>query len=145
MQLTEHFKWNMSHDRGSYSVSFANDLAPIASQPEREIQYPAIAMPLVARAVDFTKMKQIDFWVILADGVHVEAMIEKVGEERVTTPAGELDTEKLIVHYAHAIPSTFGPRTDRETYWRAKDQARTLLKMEGAGYGLTLEKVARVK
>ncbi len=104
------------------------------------LAYPTVAMPLVVRTVDFTLNKQVDFSVILIDGTYVDAMIELVGTEKITTAAREEDAEKIVVHYAHAIESTFGPTTDEVTYWRALDPARTLIQVRSnaGNFGMTL-------
>jgi hypothetical protein len=105
--------------------------------PFEPLTYPAVAVPLLVRAIDFSRMKQVDFGVMLMDGTHVDAMVELVGTEQ--------DSEKLVVHYAHAIESTFGPRAQKEIYWRGVDPARTLLRMESenGNYGVTFVETIR--
>jgi hypothetical protein len=110
------------------SDDYGNDERTVPLAP---LTYPAVGVPLLIRAVDFSRMKQVDFSVVLMDGTHVGAMVELVGTEG--------DAEKIIVHYAHAIDSTFGPRAQKEIYWRGLDPARSLLKMESedGNYGVT--------
>ena len=107
----------------------------------QRLTYPAVAVPFLVRSVDFSRMKQVDFSVILMDGVHVDAMVEVTGTENVNGTEGE----RIVVHYAHAIDSTFGTQVDKEVFWRGLDPARTLLKVEALNrsYGLALVESVR--
>lgn len=111
----------------------------------QKLTYAGPQVPLLVRGADFTRSKQLDFGVLSLDGAHVSAMIEIVGQERVSTKAGELEGEKILVHYAKPTPSLFGSPTSKEIFWRGTDPARTLLKMqaEDGAYGLELVETVR--
>lgn len=126
----------------SRSDDYGNDARTLEVQP---LTYAAPQVPLLVRSADFSKSHQLDFAVLTLDGDHVSAMVEVVGKEPVSTPAGELEGEKILVHYAKSTPSIFGTPTTEEIFWRGTDPARTLLKMQSdAGtHGLKLVETVR--
>ena len=107
------------------------------------------ALPLVVRALDLSRGPQT-FSLVLGDsrasqgGARVQVTARLVGEETVTYPGGPIETEKIELAYAEAAPSLIGETTGQtETYWRAKDPSRTLVKLEGATYTMTLVEAVR--
>jgi hypothetical protein len=111
------------------------------------LTYPAVSVPFLVRATDFTKVKQLDLYVLELDGSTVGAMIEIVGKEVLQVPQydGDVEAEKILIHYAKPVASILGVETSRETYWRGPDAQRTLLAMEGDGatHGLRLVESVR--
>lgn len=120
-----------SDDYGNQSGSF----------DDTDGAYPPPMIPLLVRALDLSRDSSITFSVLLFDGETVQAEAVLAGSDRITTPGGDVDAERITLSYSRAIPSPIAEESDlQETYWRAKDGARTLLRIEGitGRYRMTL-------
>lgn len=108
--------------------------------------YPVALLPLLVRGLDASAGTAHPFEVVLLDGTHVGAEARFAGRETVETPAGPVEAERIEVSYDAPVPSMIAETSDaREVYWRALDDARTLVKVEGAesGYTMTLVEALR--
>ena len=120
-----------SDDYGNQETSFA--------RPEGA--YPFAQLPLLLRAFDFSSSKRLELRLLLDDGTTVGARAEMAGVERLETPAGTFETEKITLSYDGNVPSLVGERAEGvEHYWRSTGPGRHLVKLEAAGgrYRLTL-------
>lgn len=120
-----------SDDYGNDAGSFGYDRG----------SYPPALVPLLVRGVDFSRDSSSTFSVLLLDGETVAAQASLVGRDRITTPGGDRDAERIAVSYDRAVPSPIAEESDlQETYWRGTDEARILLQVEGGTgrYRMTL-------
>lgn len=104
--------------------------------------YPPALIPLLVRAMDFSRSSRREFGVLLESGEVVSATAELVAEERIDTELGE----RIAVTYAGEVPSPFAEEADAsETYWRGVGERRHLLAVEGgtARYRMELVEAAR--
>ena len=102
--------------------------------------YPAALLPLLIRGLDLSAGDQ-RFEVILEDGERIGLTAKRTGEQNIATEAGQRNAEVIEVRYDSAAPSMIGERSDAvERYYRATDNERLLLRVEGGSgrYSMTL-------
>jgi hypothetical protein len=126
------------------SDDYGNTEATFAATPGA---YPPALLPLVVRALDFGGTGgPARFAVQLDDGTTVDAMARLASKATLTLPGGAREAERIEVAYAAPVPSVIGERSDtEETFWRAPDGARRLLRWEAASgrYRMTLVEALR--
>lgn len=108
--------------------------------------YPASALPLVVRGLDFSESKEQAFAVVRPGGQHVPARARLAGRDTLQLPGGAAPAERIEVTYDEAVPSMIAETSDRqETYWRGTGAERALLQLEGASgrYQMRLEEQLR--
>lgn len=101
---------------------------------------PSSLVPLLVRSLDLTERERA-FHVVRADGDPVAATARLDGTETVSTPGGAIPTERVVVTYDAPVASPVGEETGTtETYWRASDGDRRLVKLSGddGRYEMTL-------
>ena len=113
--------------------------------------YTPSQIPLLVRALDFSEEAGSgttrSFSVVTREGEYVSAEAELAGTETVETAAGSFATDRIDVTYEEPVPSTIAAEpTEGETYWRAQDTLRHLIRQEGADgtYGMELVEKERL-
>jgi hypothetical protein len=110
--------------------------------------FPAQMRPLLARGLDFSDKQERRFSIALPNGEHVGATARLAGPDTLALPAEtgmrRQAAERIAVTYDRPVPAMIAEETGtEETYWRSAGPARKLLKVEGDGYAMTLEKALR--
>lgn len=111
----------------------SDDYGNEAGRFEAEAQaYPASALPLVVRGLDFSARDEQAFAVVLPSGEHVPARARLAGRDTLQLSGGAAPAERIAVTYDAAVPSLIAEEADRqETYWRGTGAERRLLRLEG--------------
>lgn len=118
-----------SDDYGNESARFA---AP-------ENAYPVALIPLLVRALDFSRGSRREFDLLLEDGSTVGVEAELVGREQVTTPSGRHDAERIRLRYDGEYRSYLARRgAAEEIYWRGLGADRQLIAIESESYRVRL-------
>lgn len=100
----------------------------------RAQSYPPAQLPLLLRALDTASSDTLSFAVADMDSsAHVPAQAVREGQERIETPAGTYEAERIVVTYDRPVPSPIGEQSDTtERYWVGTGDQRRLLKVEAA-------------
>ncbi len=111
----------------------------------REKTYPLAQLPLLIRALDFSKEQQADFSVLEMDGGIISAMAELKGKETIQIANQQVEAEKIRVFFAKSVGSllTGAAEHNELIFWRGTDPARTLLKWQSEVEGGELEETLR--
>lgn len=118
-----------SDDYGNSDASFAYRAGAVT---------PA-QLPLVARGLDFSAAEAHTLHLLLDDGTFVATEARLIDEATFDGPEGAVPAERVQFTYEAPVPSMISDReVTEETYWRGTDDARLLLKLEGADYTMTL-------
>ena len=108
--------------------------------------YPPALLPMLFRGMDFGRVGEHRFGVVLESGDVVTATAHRSSVESIQTKAGLLEAERIQVAYDGEVPSPFAERSDRsEIWWRSTGDDRALLAVEGASgrYRMELVEVLR--
>lgn len=108
--------------------------------------YPPAQIPLLVRGLDFGASDSASFRVLLESGETIPASVRRTGADSIATPMGPTAAEQIVVVYESPVPSPVAEETDAsETYWRATDPSRALLRIEGSSGRYTMELVEAVR
>lgn len=109
--------------------------------------YPPAQIPLLVRGLDFGQSDTLSFTVSVGDGTeHVPAQAVRAGMDTVTTEAGSFETERISVTYDSTVPSLIGEETaSTETYWRATEGDRRLIRMAAENGRYEMELVEHLR
>jgi len=109
--------------------------------------YPPAQIPLLVRGLDFGTTDTLAFKVIVADSTeHVAARAVREGVDTVDTDAGSFETERITVRYESAVPSLVGEESaPAETYWRATEPDRRLVRMAAENGRYRMELVEHLR
>jgi len=113
--------------------------APDTTFAYRSHAYPVPLIPLLVRALNFSKTKRHEFWVLypLPKASYVRARAEMIGTDEVETPEGSITSEQIVVRYAERLYYPNGILRHyalEETYWRSVELNRQILKLETQEY-----------
>lgn len=108
----------------------------------RSQSYPPAQLPLLVRGLAIESADTLHFAVADPDSAaHVSAHARKTGRERIETPAGTFEADRIVVTYERKVPSLIGEQSGlTERYWVGTEEQRRLLKMkaENSRYQLQL-------
>lgn len=94
--------------------------------------YTPSQIPVLVRALDFGDSTIRTFSVLTREGAYVDAEAERLGVDTVRTAAGSFPADRVALRYEEPVPSTVAAEPTRgETYWRAHDDLRSLVRLEG--------------
>ena len=106
--------------------------------------YPVALVPLLVRSLDFRTAAEHELDVLTEDGLSVRVHARLTGRERVETPAGAFEADRIELDYDGDFRSIFSRKgARRETYWRASEGDRALLRLESDLYTMELDEKLR--
>jgi len=118
-----------SDDYGNERASF--DVPPTA--------VPVALVPFLVRSLSFEDTQVHRFPLLHSDGSTTRVAARLDGTEKISTPAGTSEAERIRLTMDAPVPSMIAEETaGPELYWRGVGPDRRLLRVSGEGYTMTL-------
>lgn len=109
--------------------------------------YPPAQMPLLVRGLALESADTLHFAVADPDSsAHVPAHAQKMGRERIETPAGTYEADRILVTYERKVPSLIGEQSGlTERYWVGTGEQRRLLQVKAANGRYQMQLVKQLR